>query len=75
MHSKHSQVEVAVPDKVYAMISVNGLLCPVTNMFDIDGDSMGDRDTVDMCCSVVAQLPCGAWISAAIDWRELRKLS
>jgi hypothetical protein len=70
MRSKPLQ-EAAVPAKVYCTISINGIQCPVTNMFDIDGDALLDTSTLDMVCSVVAQLPNGQWVSTTANHTEL----
>lgn len=61
MRSKHSQ-EVAVPDRVLCTYNFRGMVCPVTNMFDVDGDATEDDW---MACSVVIQLPNGGFIAVA----------
>ena len=61
-------------DKIYATIEFNGVQCPVTNMFDIDGDELSDDDTVEQVCRVVAMLPDGNWLGIDAYYTDLRAL-
>ena len=54
---------------------INGVDCPVTNLFDIDGVELGPEDTLDKVCSLVAELPNGQWAVMSADISDLRALS
>lgn len=60
--------------KMYCTIKYNGAVCPVANMFDINGNELTDADTVDQVCTVVALLPDGQWLATEANYTELRPL-
>jgi hypothetical protein len=60
-----------LPDKVYATIRINGIQCPVTNMFDIDNNELMDSDTLDKVYRVVALAPDGSWVVIDTDYASL----
>jgi hypothetical protein len=51
-------------NKVYGTVLVNGERCPVTNLFDIDGD---DTDDVEQAVRGVAKAADDKWIVFDID--------
>lgn len=63
MRSKHLQGAEMV-DKVWGTLLINGVSCPVTNIFDMDGD---DTDTIADAYSAVVQVPNGLYISVCVD--------
>lgn len=62
MRSKRS-LEV-VPDRVLGTLLINGVSCPVTNVFDLDGD---ETTILADAYSAVALLPNGQWTSLCVD--------
>lgn len=63
MRSKHSQEE-AVPDQVLGTLIINGQHCPITNMFDYEGE-----ETLDLmeASTAVVLLPWGKWASIDVS--------
>lgn len=61
-------------DKMLCTIRINGSDCPVTNLFDIDGNELRASDTLDMATSVVALLPNNEWLAIDVDLYDLRPL-
>lgn len=59
---------------MYCTINVDGAICPVTNLFDIDGNELGEEDTLEHVATVVALLPDGRWLATEADYTELRPL-
>ena len=53
-----------VPDRVLGVLLINGESCPVTNMFDLDGD---ETSVVEDAYSVVAMAPDGKWLSIIVN--------
>lgn len=64
MPFKHLQGVVVAPDKVLGTLLINGQHCPVTNVFDLDGD---ETTILADAYSAVALLPDGKWISLCVD--------
>lgn len=62
MRSKRS-LEV-VPDRVLGTLFINGVSCPVTNVFDLDGD---ETTILADAYSAVALAPDGKWLSICVD--------
>lgn len=60
--------------KMYCTINVDGVACPVTNMFDIDGNELTEDATLEHVASIVALLPNGHWYVTETDYTELRPL-
>lgn len=56
--------EVAVPNRVLAIYTWCGHPCPVTNLFDLDGDEIYEPADA---CSAVIQLPNGCWLAVEVD--------
>lgn len=69
MRSKHLR-EVAVGEisRIYGTIKIDGMHCPVTNLFDASGD---ETDDTDEACSAVVRLFDGKWMSVCINERDI----
>ena len=63
------------PGTMFCTIIVNGQHCPVTNLFDDEGNELGPDDTLEMVGRVVAQLPDGRWLATEADYSDLRPLN
>ena len=63
MRSKRSR-EVAVPERCLGTLVVNGIHCPVTNLYDLDGD---DTTDLDLAAVAVCLLPDGKWLTAQVS--------
>lgn len=61
--------------KMYCTIEVNGVECPVTNLFDIDGNELAETATLGEATRAVVLLPDGQWMVTEIDIDELRPLN
>ncbi len=61
--------------KMYCTIEVNGVECPVTNFFDIDGNELAEDAKLGEADKAVVLLPDGQWLVTEINIDELRPLN
>ena len=67
-------VEVEVHEML-CTIEINGILCPVTNLFGIDGDELDNTFPLYMAFSAVVHLPDGQWLATTVEPSDLKALS
>lgn len=60
--------------RVLALFEVAGVMCPVTNMFDINGDEIVDYNKIDNVFSVVVFLQDNKWLAIEAASSELKIL-